>query len=238
MRRRVGLGAIQQQKLAAEKYKDKGTDLQESQLEQMTKQMEVFRVKLEEFAMKHKDDIRKNAQFRKQFQDMCAAIGVDPLATAKGFWSVLGMGDFYYELGVQVVEVCLALNHKTGGLMELDELRRRLIAARGQSALHQEITKEDILIAAKKLTIFGNGYDSSTCYPLSPNICTYLFRFVVHKLGKGKYIVQSIPGELSMEETNILNTASNTEQGCVTQSQLIKDLGYVIILKISSSPVL
>ncbi|KAH8331074.1 hypothetical protein KR067_011198 [Drosophila pandora] len=207
MRRRVGLGAIQQQKLAAEKYKDKGTDLQESQLEQMTKQMEVFRVKLEEFAMKHKDDIRKNAQFRKQFQDMCAAIGVDPLATAKGFWSVLGMGDFYYELGVQVVEVCLALNHKTGGLMELDELRRRLIAARGQSALHQEITKEDILIAAKKLTIFGNG-------------------FVVHKLGKGKYIVQSIPGELSMEETNILNTASNTEQGCVTQSQLIKDLGW------------
>jgi len=48
---------------------------------------------------------------------------------------------------------------------------------------------------------------------------------VVHKLGKGKYIVQSIPGELSMEETNILNAASNTEQGCVTQSQLIRDLG-------------
>lgn len=207
MRRRVGLGAIQQQKLAAEKYKDKGTDLQENQLEQMTKQMEVFRVKLEEFAMKHKEDIRKNSQFRKQFQEMCAAIGVDPLATGKGFWSVLGMGDFYYELGVQVVEVCLAANHKTGGLMELDDLRRRLIAARGQSSVHQEITKEDILMAAKKLSIFGNG-------------------FVVHKLGKGKYIVQSIPGELSMEETNILNAASNTEQGCVTQSQLIKDLGW------------
>ena len=67
------------------------------------------------------------------------------------------MGDFYYELGVQVVEVCLALNHVTGGLMELDELRRRLIAARGQKASHQEITKEDILMAAKKLKIFGNG---------------------------------------------------------------------------------
>lgn len=157
MRRRVGLGAIQQQKLAAEKYKDKGADLQESQLEQMTKQMEVFRNKLEEFAMKHKEDIRKNSQFRRQFQEMCAAIGVDPLATGKGFWSVLGMGDFYYELSVQVVEVCLAANHKTGGLMELDELRRRLIAARGQSAVHQEITKEDILMAAKKLIIFGNG---------------------------------------------------------------------------------
>jgi len=55
---------------------------------------------------------------------------------------------------------------------------------------------------------------------------------VVHKLGKGKYIVQSIPGELSMEETNILNAASNTEQGCVTQSQLMNDLGYLLYLHI------
>lgn len=67
------------------------------------------------------------------------------------------MGDFYYELGVQVVEVCLAANHSTGGLLELDELRQRLIAARGQNARHQEITNEDILMAAKKLKIFGNG---------------------------------------------------------------------------------
>uniref|UniRef100_A0A1A9WPH0 Vacuolar-sorting protein SNF8 n=1 Tax=Glossina brevipalpis TaxID=37001 RepID=A0A1A9WPH0_9MUSC len=207
MRRRAGLGAIQQQQLAAEKYKDKGTNIQESQLEQMTKQMEVFREKLEEFAIKHRQDIKKNSQFRKQFQDMCAAIGVDPLASGKGFWSVLGMGDFYYELGVQVVEVCLASNHKTGGLMELSELRRRLVAARGQSSIHQEITNEDILMAAKKLSIFGNG-------------------FIVHKMGKGKYIVQSIPGELSMEETTILTAASNTEQGFVTLSMLMEELGW------------
>ncbi|XP_037810952.1 vacuolar-sorting protein SNF8 [Lucilia sericata] len=207
MRRRAGLGAIQQQQFAAEKYKDKGTDIQESQLEQMSKQMEVFREKLEEFAIKHKQDIKKNAQFRKQFQEMCAAIGVDPLASGKGFWSVLGMGDFYYELGVQVVEVCLASNHKTGGLMELNELRSRLIAARGQSSIHQEITNEDILMATKKLNIFGNG-------------------FVVHKLGKGKYIVQSIPGELSMEETTILTVASNNEQGYVTLTILIEQLGW------------
>lgn len=117
MRRRVGLGAIQQQQMAAEKLRDKGTDLQESQLEQMTKQMEVFRQKLEEFSISHRQDIKKNAQFRKQFQEMCAAIGVDPLASGKGFWSVLGIGDFYYELGVQVVEVCLAANPRTGKIL-------------------------------------------------------------------------------------------------------------------------
>lgn len=30
------------------------------------------------------------------------------LAANKGFWAqMLGFGDFYYELGVQIVEVCL-----------------------------------------------------------------------------------------------------------------------------------
>jgi hypothetical protein len=28
---------------------------------------------------------------------------------------MLGVGDFYYELGVQIVEVCLATNHRNGG---------------------------------------------------------------------------------------------------------------------------
>lgn len=177
MRRKAGIGAVHKQKLEAEKFKDKGTELQESQFEQMTKQMEIFRENLEEFATKHRNEIKKNAQFRRQFQEMCAAIGVDPLASGKGFWSVLGMGDFYYELGVQVVEVCLALNHVTGGLMELDELRRRLIAARGQKALHQEITAEDILMAAKKLKIFGNGYDTN--FNLVNSILTYLKSIVI-----------------------------------------------------------
>ena len=32
---------------------------------------------------------------------MCASIGVDPLASNKGFWSnMLDIGDFYYELGI------------------------------------------------------------------------------------------------------------------------------------------
>lgn len=47
---------------------------------QMAKQMEMFKVNLEEFAAKHKDDIRKDPEFRVSFQEMCASIGVDPLA--------------------------------------------------------------------------------------------------------------------------------------------------------------
>ena len=43
---------------------------------------------------------------------------------------MLDIGDFYYELGVQIVEVCMASSHKTGGLMELGELRQKLVRAR------------------------------------------------------------------------------------------------------------
>lgn len=40
-----------------------------------------------------------------------------PLKAGKGFWSeMLGVGDFYYELGVQIIEVCLALKHRNGGM--------------------------------------------------------------------------------------------------------------------------
>lgn len=50
---------------------------------QMSKQLETFKSNLEEFASKHKQEIRKNSQFRVQFQEMCATIGVDPLACEK-----------------------------------------------------------------------------------------------------------------------------------------------------------
>lgn len=46
------------------------------------------------------NDIRKNPTFRSQFHEMCAKVGVDPLASNKGFWAkLLGIGDFYCELG-------------------------------------------------------------------------------------------------------------------------------------------
>uniref|UniRef100_A0A0P4W6I7 Vacuolar-sorting protein SNF8 n=1 Tax=Scylla olivacea TaxID=85551 RepID=A0A0P4W6I7_SCYOL len=83
MRRRAGVGAIQRQKIQQDKFKEKGSEIQENQLEQMTLQMEKFREHLEDFAAKHKNEIKKNPQFRKQFQEMCASIGVDPLASGK-----------------------------------------------------------------------------------------------------------------------------------------------------------
>merc|ERR1711936_816650 len=111
-----------------------GNELAEAQFKQLSSQLEQFQTNLENFAKEHKQEIRRDPEFRKRFQEMCASIGVDPLASNKGFWSnMLDIGDFYYELGVQIVEVCMASQHKTGGLLELGQLRQRLISSRGRS---------------------------------------------------------------------------------------------------------
>lgn len=116
------------------------------------------------------------------------------------------MGDFYFELSIQIVEICLALAESTGGMLEIGELKERLSRTRRQKK-QQDITTEDILLATRKLKIFGNS-------------------FQVHSLGKDRYIIQSIPGELSLQETKALSVAANQEKGSITKSLLMRDLGW------------
>lgn len=56
-------------------------------------------------------------------------------------------------------DVSAATNVKNGGLISLDELRTRLIRARGQKKIHQEISKDDLLRASQKLKVLGNGFN-------------------------------------------------------------------------------
>merc|ERR1711970_965414 len=133
MRRNAGLGAINKKRLAESKFKEKGYELAQDQLNELSKHLGQFRENLQDFAAKHKNEIKKNPKFRRQFQEMCASVGVDPLASGKGFWSeMLGVGDFYYELGVQIVEICMAATPRNGGLMPLEELRERLNKVRSR----------------------------------------------------------------------------------------------------------
>lgn len=151
--------------------KEKGSELMSGELERLREQLEAFTIHLEDFASNHRSEIRKNPQFRRHFQEMCASVGVDPLAceppfvqchasrtvlanfcafaASKGFWAEkLGVGDFYYELGVQIIEVCMASSHTNGGslsapphfhgdrtdvcvgIMSLEEIKQRLDRSR------------------------------------------------------------------------------------------------------------
>nr|XP_022305164.1 vacuolar-sorting protein SNF8-like [Crassostrea virginica] len=203
MRRGVGVAAARNKSLAQARYKDKGNEIEQNQMAQMAKQMEKFKVNLEDFAAKHKEDIRKDPGFRVSFQEMCASIGVDPLASSKGFWAeMLGVGDFYYELGVQIVEVCMATNHRNGGLISIEELKGRVMTSRGKRS--QEVSIDDLLRAIKKLKVLGNG-------------------FTVIPLGKS-HMVQSVPGELTMDHTKLLQEAQS--EGFVSKKSLMESLKW------------
>jgi ESCRT-II complex subunit VPS22 len=111
---------------------------------------------------------------------MCSSIGVDPLASNKGFWAqALGVGDFYYQLAVQIIEVCLVTRAENGGLIAVAELLRRLRLLRGrraalnrsqQASTHARssgsaggpdtsaIAASDIYTAVDKVKILGNGF--------------------------------------------------------------------------------
>ncbi|WAQ93595.1 SNF8-like protein [Mya arenaria] len=173
MRRGAGIGAIKNKNIAQARFKDKGNEIAEDQFAQMTKQMDSFKGYLEDFTAKHKDDIKKNPEFRAQFQEMCASVGVDPLASSKGFWAeMLGVGDFYYELGVQIIE--------------------------------PQKWSDDLLRAIKKLKVLGNGFSVITV--------------------GNTYMVQSVPGELSMDHTTVIQQAQ--ANFFVTKSKLTSGLKW------------
>jgi hypothetical protein len=66
-----------------EQFRATGQEVRAATVQQMQEQLALFRSNLEEFAHKHKSDIRKDPVFRAQFHAMCANIGVDPLASNK-----------------------------------------------------------------------------------------------------------------------------------------------------------
>lgn len=132
MRKANGLKSVRDQKQRADNLRKVGEKLEAEQIKHISEQIGVFKEKLESFAQTHKDSINSDPVFRMHFQTMCRRIGVDPLASNKGFWAqTLGLGDFYYELAVQMIEICLRTRGENGGMISMGELLRRLRLKRG-----------------------------------------------------------------------------------------------------------
>lgn len=122
-RRGIGRGSVQSTQAIRIRAAEQGQALSAESARQMKMQLSAFKSNLEQFAIRHKKEIQRDPAFRAKFHTMCAAIGVDPLTSKKGIWSdLLGVGDFYYELAVRIVEVCVATRPINGGLMSLREL--------------------------------------------------------------------------------------------------------------------
>eukprot|EP01083_Nonionella_stella_P034256 93802_1 len=196
MRRKAGIRGIKARQRQEQAIQQKGDALAAAKLEEMSKSMIKFKSELEKFARKHKKEINKDPAFRGQFNTMCMKIGVDPLASNKGFWSdILGIGDFYYELSVQIIEVCLKTRNINGGLIEINELLKLIQLKRKKQA--SAISVDDIKCAISKVKGLGNGFSVMT-------------------VGR-REMVKSVPMEFNRDHTSVLSHCQATACATITQ---------------------
>lgn len=150
-RKGVGLAAFDRSRLTSAQYASHGNTLRSANAQALETQLSVFRSLLQQFAQTHAKDIRSSPSFRAQFARMCAAIGVDPLASSNSgggassggsIWAQLlgrSVNDFYFELAVRVVEVCGETRSENGGLIEVRKVKERIMSGRMEGS--QEVTE-------------------------------------------------------------------------------------------------
>lgn len=202
MPRRGGIAGIKRRHEKKEAMAAIGDEVSASSREELGKIAVDFRDHLHTFAVKHKDEINKNPHFRRQFHTLCQTTGVDPLASAKSFWGeLLGMNDFYYELAVQAVEVCLRKRSVTGGLLKMSYLHGALSERRGK--YKQEVAADDVERAIGMLGVLGSGYQ-------------------IVQL-RGETLVQSVPCEMSGDHTQILEMAQEPPAVGLTTASAIQE---------------
>lgn len=207
MRRGVGVAGLKKVEEQRGKLSQQGQLLETVQMDAMREQLVVFKQKLEVFGSKHRKEINKDPVLRRRFLEMCQSIGVDPLMSNRGFWvQALGVGDFYYEVAVQVIDVCLRTRHTNGGLLEVTTLCAHLNRVRPKTA--QPVTVDDVLRAMDKLRVLGSGFSVQTV-GVPPN---------------DYKMVQSVPLELNRDHTAVLQLAR--EQGFVSKAQVMAALKW------------
>lgn len=129
---------------------------------------------------------------------------MDPLASNKSYWSdLLGVGDFYFDLGVVIIEASINLKNRTGGLSSLDDVRQYL---KSNTAIGKknEISDDDISRAVEKLVVLGNG-----------------FKIVIIK---GTKYLLSVPMELNTDHDEVFSMAE--EKGFVSMEMITRRLGW------------
>ncbi|TFK42930.1 EAP30/Vps36 family-domain-containing protein [Crucibulum laeve] len=205
-RRGVGLAAFDRQEQSKRSFAELSSALSQSQVDHLHSQLSQFRTALAHFASTHRDSIKNDPSFRHAFQQMCSSIGVDPLAGPRkgGWWAeMLGLSDWQYELGVQVVDVCVSTRERNGGLIEMSELLRLVSRLRG--VMGGVITEDDVIRSIKTLQPLGAGYQ-------------------VVDIG-GCTMIRSVVKELDEDQTVILAVAQ-LNGGRIVEDQLIQQKGW------------
>jgi len=193
------------------------------QQEYVTEQVRIFQEALGAFADKYRADINRDPAFRHEFLRMARNLGVDPLASSKGFWAdKLGVGSFYYDLSVQIVDVCISTREKNGGLLPMTELLKRLAKTRearqklqrrlqGTNAtFSSDITEEDVKRAINKLSVLSSEYSIITLGSSSASTSGSLF-------------ILSVPANLAAgnDSATVLQVAVEEHEKCDKSKALL-----------------
>mmetsp|Transcript_34105 Transcript_34105/g.59483 ORF Transcript_34105/g.59483 Transcript_34105/m.59483 type:complete len:206 (-) Transcript_34105:4005-4622(-) len=162
----------------------------------MKEQLRTFKENLENFLETHKKKINKDPRLRQEFFTMCRELGIDPLSSSQSYLSGYLSSDFYYELAVQIITVCIGLRPRNGGILEVSDCIKWLNQLRGTRAA--PVAAKDVLNSISSLSVLGHG-------------------FSVIKLGEGQFIA-SVPLELNTDHQLLLNKATGT--GYVNRAML------------------
>ncbi|KAH7914804.1 EAP30/Vps36 family-domain-containing protein [Hygrophoropsis aurantiaca] len=203
----VGLAAFDRQKESQRSFAELSSELSKAQVDHLQSQLTQFRTALSHFATTHRDAIKSDPDFRHKFQQMCSSIGVDPLAGPRkgGWWAeILGMSDWQYELGVQIVDVCVSTRERNGGVIEMGELVRMVSKLRGVGS--GVITEDDVMRSIKTLQPLGAGYE-------------------VIDMGDGEKMVRSVMKELDEDQAIVLAEAQ-AEGGRIVEEILETRRGW------------
>lgn len=201
----AGLAAFDRQEQSNRSFAQLSSALSQTQVDHLHSQLNQFRTALAHFASAHRESIKSDPSFRHAFQQMCSSIGVDPLAGPRkgGWWAeMLGMGDWQYELGVQIVDVCVSTRDRNGGLVEVSELVRLVSKLRGVGGV---ITEDDVVRSIKTLQPLGAGYQ-------------------VVEIG-GRKMVRSVVKELDEDQSVVLAIAQ-AEGGRISEDILVHRMGW------------
>ena len=212
-RRGVGLGAFTTSSSLRNSYSTYGSQLKSANAESLQTQLSVFQSLLHNFALEHAATIKSNPTFRAEFAHMCNAIGVDPLAgsnvkgkKADSLWAkVLGhdVNDFYFAVGVRVVEMCQATRAENGGLLGVKECCESVAKGKAIGGGLQ-VSEDDILRSVKSLSPLGSGFSIIAI--------------------AGKQFIRSIPKELNTDQSTVLEVLQLL--GNVTVSLLQVNLNW------------
>ncbi|KAF2473079.1 vacuolar-sorting protein SNF8 [Lindgomyces ingoldianus] len=222
-RRTPGLSSLTTSRISSSQYASHGASLRTQQTQSLATQLSVFQSLLHNFAITHSKDIRANPEFRAEFARMCSAIGVDFLASSHhretkdsaavgkeggSIWAqMLGssVNDFYFNLGVLIVEHCRSTRSENGGLISVSEIRKRI--QRGQSytiGSSLNVSEDDIVRAVDSLSPLGS--------------C-----FSIMKIGH-RMLIRSVPKELNTDQSTVLEAIQ--VMGYVTVSMLQLNLNW------------